>query len=76
MTLDEKAARNAAIEYNKAIDKYGLDDIEDGWGQDHKRYMNDAFYAGFYRGRDFHRELLRKIGFEISANQIFPAEED
>jgi len=56
MTKDEKAAHKANKEYLKAVDKYGLDAIIDGFGQDRKRYMSDAFFAGFYKGRDYQRE--------------------
>jgi len=56
MTKDEKAAHIANKEYLKAIDEYGLGKIEDGWGQSSKRYMSDAFFAGFYTGRDYERD--------------------
>lgn len=53
MSKDEKAAQKAAKEYRKSVKKYGLDQIKDGWGQSRKRYMVDAFYSGFYAGRDY-----------------------
>ncbi len=53
MTKDEKAARKALQEYVQAIDKYGLDKAIDGHSQSTKRYMIDAFFAGFYAGRDY-----------------------
>ncbi len=56
MTPDEKAAQEAAKEYKKAIDKYKLDEIEDGHRQSRKRYMIDSFFAGFYAGRDYQKE--------------------
>lgn len=56
MTPDEKAAEKAAKEYEQAIEWFGLDDIEDGHGQGKKRYMMDAFYSGFYAGRDYQKE--------------------
>ena len=52
MTKDEKACQEATKEYSEAINEYGLDNIEDGWWQSKKRYMLDAFIAGFYAGRD------------------------
>ncbi|GAG78626.1 unnamed protein product, partial [marine sediment metagenome] len=52
-TRDEKAAHKANKKYVKAIEEYGLDKINDGWGQTTKRYMSDAFFAGFYAGRDY-----------------------
>jgi len=55
MTKDEKACQKARKEYAEAIDEYGLDNIEDGWGQSKKRYMLDAFIAGFYAGRDYQK---------------------
>ncbi|HUS49076.1 MAG TPA: hypothetical protein VMZ91_02870 [Candidatus Paceibacterota bacterium] len=58
MSPDEKAAQKEAKEYGEAIDIYGLDNIEDGWGQDHKRYMIDAFFSGFYAGRDYQRDKI------------------
>ena len=61
MTKDEKAVHKANKEYLKAVDKYKLDSIDDGWGQDHKRYMSDAFFVGFYSGRDYERDKKDKI---------------
>ena len=56
----EIGAKAAAKEYSKAIKEFGLDKIEDGWGQDVKRYMIDAFFAGFYAGRDYLLERVEK----------------
>jgi len=56
MTKDERAAKEAAKEYHKAIKEFGLDNIQDGWGQSKRRYMMDSFYAGFYSGRDYQRD--------------------
>ena len=61
-TKDERAARKAAKEYEKAIDECRLDKIDDGWGQSHKRYMLDSFYSGFYAGRDYMVESILKRG--------------
>lgn len=58
LTKDEKAASKAVEEYGAAISEYGLDKIEDGWGQSKKRYMLDSFYAGFYAGRDYQKGEL------------------
>ena len=58
MTKDERAAKEAAKEYHKAIKKFGLDNIQDGWGQSKRRYMMDSFYAGFYAGRDYERDKI------------------
>jgi len=53
MSEDEKAAEKAAFEYADAIDKHGLDKVDDGHAQSVKRYMIDSYYAGFYQGRDY-----------------------
>jgi len=60
-TKDEKAAHKATKSYSKAIKTYKLDQIEDGWGNDTKRYMMDAFYAGFYSGRDYLKRRIFKL---------------
>lgn len=56
MTEDEKGCEKATIDYIEAVVKYGLDSIEDSWGDDKKRYMKDAFIVGFYAGRDYQRD--------------------
>jgi len=61
---DEKACQEAQKEYAEAIDKYGLDNIVDGWGQSKKRYMLDAFISGFYAGRNYMRDSLEKAFWE------------
>jgi len=53
LSEDENAALRAHNEYMEAVEKYGLDNMEDGWGQSRKRYMSDSFFAGFYAGRDY-----------------------
>lgn len=55
MTKDREACEIATKEYAEVVDKYGLDSIEDGWGQSTKRCMIDAFISGFYSGRDYQR---------------------
>jgi len=75
MSPDEKAAHKEAKEYRKAIDKYGLDNIEDGWGQDHKRYMIDAFFSGFYAGRNYYKDMLNKLGYEIIGKKVIKMED-
>lgn len=52
-SLAEKAAMKAWKEYSEAIDEYGLDNIEDRNHQDTTDYMYDAFFSGFYAGRDY-----------------------
>ena len=56
----EKAAAKAHKEYMEAVEKYGLDKIKDRWGHSNKRYMSDSFFAGFYAGRDYQEEIIRK----------------
>ena len=63
-TKDEKATQKAAKKYFKAIKKYGLNNIEDGHGQGKKRYMMDAFYSGFYRGRDYQKHENNQEAFQ------------
>lgn len=54
---DEEAAAEAWKEFHKAIKEFELDDMQDGWHQEgHVGYMYDAFFAGFYKGRDFNDE--------------------
>ena len=68
MTEDEKAAAKAATKYEDALYKHGLDNIEDGHGQSKKRYMMDAFYAGFYTGRNYGASKIRCV----YCGMIFP----
>jgi len=70
MTKDEKAAQKATKEYAEAIDKHKLDDIENGWGQDRKRYMLDSFYCGFYAGRNYYIDKLYNLGYSIVGNKL------
>ena len=65
MTRDEKAAEKAAKEYEQAIDWFKLDNIEDGHGQNKKRYMVDAFYSGFYAGRDYQKKDKDGLGRKV-----------
>ena len=56
LTKDEKALKKALKQYRKAVKKYELDDMDDGWGQSNQRYMYDGFVSGFFAGRDYERE--------------------
>ena len=49
--MDEEACASALKEYTEAVDKYGLDNIQDYDGST-KAHMVAAFAAGFYAGRD------------------------
>jgi len=50
---DENAAGKAWKEYHKAIKQNKLDSIQDRNHQETIDYMYDAFFSGFYAGRDF-----------------------
>lgn len=50
--MDEQAAADEWMEYWKAIKEYKLDSIEDRNHLNTIDYMYDAFFAGFYAGRD------------------------
>ncbi len=53
------AAAREMKKYMEAVDKYNLDNIQDGHGQSHKRYMSDSFFSGFYAGRNYERDKRR-----------------
>ena len=58
------ASKIAWKTYHKAIKNYGLDNINNSaWhqGKSHVPYMCDAFYAGFFRGRDAGLAFYEKL---------------
>lgn len=54
MSKDEDAAAKEWKEFHAAIKKMALDDRGPTWAN--IDYMYDAFFAGFYRGRDYQKQ--------------------
>ena len=60
--MDEDTAAKEWEKYYWAIKKYGLDSIQDRNHQEGTiNYMYDAFFTGFYSGRDCAKRKQRGI---------------
>lgn len=64
MSKDETAAKKSWQEYHAAIEKYALDDIPEYQGN-RREYMQAAFFAGYYEGRDRLKPLVAELEEEI-----------
>ena len=53
--MDEKAAVQEWKEYYNAIKEHELDNISEYYGHI-VNYMYDAFFTGFYAGRDYQKD--------------------